>query len=67
MSNEDTGNANLGLSLISIGCGVGALLSNESDTKCALATCSGLFWSCQLIESFTCPTWSYLNNIMTAD
>ena len=64
---EDKARANLVLSMISMGCGIGAYFTNDKDKKDALKICSGVFWSFQLAESFLSPTWGYLNNVMTSD
>lgn len=56
---------NMSLVAIAAACGVGALVVPEKAKELALA--SGLFYSLQLVESFTSTTWGSLNDIQTPE
>ena len=62
---EDRGNLNLCLALLSAGCGLAAFLVSSKQQRAYLAAGAGLFYASQLVESLASPTLGYLSNIMS--
>ena len=62
----DDGSLNQGLVMLSLWYGLRCFITDDSYLKCKFGCYSSFLWACQLTEAFTCPTWGYLNNQVTA-